>query len=601
LLYLQTIKEEKKMKKTTITLLTAGLLFVSGLKAQTIQEGINHLYADRFKSATGVFEKLLAANPNNIEATYWLGQTYFDMDENAKARQLYEKALSTNGSAPLILVGLGHADLHDNKTNDARQKFETAITASTNGRKGPEPGVLTAIGRANVDAKAGDFNYAIEKLKLAAEKDPRNTETLLQLGNAYRKARPGEGGGEAFQNYKKALEINPSFAVADLRLAKLFESQKNWELVLEYLNDAVTRDPKFAPAYYELFYYNFYRAKFAEAQDQLNKYTANADAEPQHDFLNAQLCWANKDYTCAITKAESVVSAMGEMTKPKVLKLLADAYFQKADYANAKKYIDWYLKKEKPEDIISFDYKLLADILGKTGATGDDVYNAYIKGAALDTVLTSKIDFLKQGAEGFKTAGDRVREGDLRSEIIKLKADKAGQRDYFDAGFAYYQGGNLDKADLIYDTYTQKWPEETFGWQMKFQIGRLRDTTMEKGVAIPYATKYLEVLEKDTAKNKKSILSTAGYLAQYYANITKDRPKAIEYLTKMLVFDPENEALKKNIEALKNAPPPRNPPAPRGNTAPASTKPTGGAKPSAKTTVKPKSTTTVAKTATVKK
>ena len=95
------------MKKTTITFLAAGLLFVSGLKAQTVQEGITHLYADRFKSAIAVFEKLLATNPNNIEATYWLGQTYFDMDENAKARELYQKALATNGGVPLILVGLG--------------------------------------------------------------------------------------------------------------------------------------------------------------------------------------------------------------------------------------------------------------------------------------------------------------------------------------------------------------------------------------------------------------------------------------------------------------------------------------------------------------
>ena len=75
------------MKKTTITLLASGLLFITGLKAQSLQEGINHLYADRFKSASAVFEKLLATNPNNIEATYWLGQTYFDMDDNAKARQ----------------------------------------------------------------------------------------------------------------------------------------------------------------------------------------------------------------------------------------------------------------------------------------------------------------------------------------------------------------------------------------------------------------------------------------------------------------------------------------------------------------------------------
>ena len=244
------------MKKTVITFFAAGLL-ITGLKAQTIQDGMKHLYADRFKSAIGVFEKLLSANPNNIEATYWLGQAYFDMDNNAAARQLYEKALATNGSAPLVLVGLGHADLLDNKTNDARQKFEAAITAATT-KKGPDPIVLTAIGRANVDAKAGDFNYAIEKLLVAADKSEKNTETLLQLGNAYRKAKPGEGGGDAYKSYKKALEINPAFAEASVRLAKLFETQKNWELVLEYLNDAVKRDPGFTPAYYELFYYYWF-------------------------------------------------------------------------------------------------------------------------------------------------------------------------------------------------------------------------------------------------------------------------------------------------------------------------------------------------------
>ena len=66
----------------------ASLFFITGLKAQSIQEGVNHLNADRFTSAIAVFQKLLATNPNNIEATYWLGQTYFDMDDNAAARQL---------------------------------------------------------------------------------------------------------------------------------------------------------------------------------------------------------------------------------------------------------------------------------------------------------------------------------------------------------------------------------------------------------------------------------------------------------------------------------------------------------------------------------
>jgi len=171
------------MKKTTITFLASGLLLISGLKAQTIQEGVNHLYAQRYKSAISVFEKMLATNPNNIDATYWLGQTYLDMDEiagarQAKARQLYGKALQTTQNAPLILVGMGHVELLENKTNDARQRFETALTMSRT-KKGDDPVILTAIGRANVDAKAGDFKYAIEKLLAAADKN--NSKTIHSI------------------------------------------------------------------------------------------------------------------------------------------------------------------------------------------------------------------------------------------------------------------------------------------------------------------------------------------------------------------------------------------------------------------------------------
>src|SRR5436190_15588082 len=431
-----TIKVNSKMKKTTITFLLTGLLAITGIKAQTLQEGINHLNADRFKSAIAVFEKLIATNPNNIEAVYWLGQTYFDDDNNAAGRQLYEKTLQSNGNAPLILVGLGHADLLDKKTNEARQRFEAALTA-TRGKKGDDPVILYAIGRANVDAKAGDVAYAIEKLEAAALKDPKNAELFVQLGNAYRKARPGEGGGQAYTNYNKALELNPSYAVADIRLAKLFETQKNWELVLKYLNEAVGRDAKFATAYYELFYYYFYRQNYPEAEAQLQKYIGVTDDQVANDYLYAQMCYGKKDFDCTITKATSVATALGTATKPKVYKLLAYAYLDKKDFANAKKYADMYFAKEKPEQVIALDYKLKADILAQTGGTPDEVYTNYMQGAMIDTVLTSKIDFLKQGAEYFKAKGDSIsrnKEGDLRLAIIKLKPNP-GQRDFFDAGF----------------------------------------------------------------------------------------------------------------------------------------------------------------------
>ena len=88
------------MKKTTITFLVSALLIISGLQAQTVHDGKNHLFAQRYNSALSTFEKMLATNPNNIEAIYWLGQTYLESEEImaariAAARQLYEKAMQS--------------------------------------------------------------------------------------------------------------------------------------------------------------------------------------------------------------------------------------------------------------------------------------------------------------------------------------------------------------------------------------------------------------------------------------------------------------------------------------------------------------------------
>src|SRR5215204_4421112 len=160
------------MKKPAIVLFFAAFLSITAL-AQNVQEGVNNLYAHRYQSAKSIFEKLLAANPNNIEATYWLGQTYLDQDNIAAAKSVYEKALASNGNAPLMLVGMGHVELLEGNQAGAQQRFEQAITASR-GRKGNDPVVLTAIGRANVNAyteskKVGNLDYAIAKLTEAAQ------------------------------------------------------------------------------------------------------------------------------------------------------------------------------------------------------------------------------------------------------------------------------------------------------------------------------------------------------------------------------------------------------------------------------------------------
>jgi Flp pilus assembly protein TadD len=561
--------------KKTLMIVATGLFLLTTVKAQTIQEGVNHLYADRFKTAVGVFEKLIAANPNNIDAIYWLGQTYLDMDQNDKARQLYDKALATSANAPLILVGRGHVDLHDKKLNEAKQRFETALTMSR-GKKGDDPTILTAIGRANVDAKDGDLPYAIQKLEAAVQKESNNADIYMQLGNAYRKARPGEGGGQAYTNYKKALDVNPNFVVAYIRLAKLFEAQKNWELVLQNLNASVAKDPNFTLGYYELFYYNFFRQRFPEAEEFLKKYINSKASENdiQDQYLYAQLCWARKDYDCATSKAESVATAMGAATKPKVLKLLADAYYQKNDTINAKKYIDQYFAKEKPEDFIGFDYALKADIYSRFPGQESVVYNSYIEGVKIDTVLDNKIEILKKGAEFFRKRNEREKEGDLMVKLLEIKP-KPSINDMFDAGRAYYFGKQYAKSREIFLKFVEKFPEEIYGYEWVFNNSKVLDTLKKDSIAVPDAFKLYEFSGKDTSKFKRQYISAASYLAIYYANDAKDKEKAIEYLKKWQEADTANaEAIQKNIDILQKSGG-KSSPGPRGSSTPKQ----GGSKP----------------------
>lgn len=549
-------------------IMTSVLLTAAGLKAQSIQEGVNHLYADRYKSAATVFQQLIAANPNNVDAIYWLGQTYLDDDKNDLARDLYNKALVTSNNAPLIMVGSGHVDLHDKKLNEARQKFETALTM-TRSKKGDDPAILSAIGRANVDAKAGDLPYAIEKLEAAVQRDNKNAEIYLQLGNAYRKARPGEGGGQAYINYNKALEANPNFVVAYIRLAKLFEAQRNWDLVLKNLFQSVAVDPNFSLGYYELFYYNFFRQRFEEAEQFLNKYISSKPGENdiQDQYLYAQLCWAKKDYNCATTKAESVVTAMGAATKPKVLKLLADAYLQKGDSINAKKYIDQYFAKEKPEDFIGFDYALKADIYSKFPGQDDVVFQSYLEGVKVDTVLDNKIEVLKKGAGYFREKGEREKEGDLMVKLLEIKPNFT-INEMFDAGRAYYFGKQYTKSRDIFLQFIAKYPDEIYGYEWVFNNSKVIDTLKKDSIAVPDAMKLFDFSAKDTTKFKRQYISSASYLAIYYANDAKDAEKAIEYLKKWQEADTANaDAIQRNIEILQRANG-KSTPGPRGNAAP---------------------------------
>ena len=578
------------MKKTIFAILASGLV-MSVSTAQTIQEGMNHLYADRWQSAIGVFQKLLAQNPNNIEATYWLGQTYFDMDDNNMAKEVYEKGLAASNNAPLLLVGMGHYLLLDKKVNEARQNFETALSMSKDKKGKDNPDILNAIGRANTDAKTGDFKYAEQILRTASELNPKNPDIFLNLGNAIRKARPGEAGRDAFEAYRKAIEINPNFAYAYVRIAKLFETQRNWDLVLENLNKAVALDPNFSLAYYELFYYYFPRREFAQAETYFNKYVASRpnESKTDHDYLNSQLCWAKKDYDCAIAKAESVKAAMGANVKPRVFKQLAYSYLGKSDFANAKSNVDSYFAKEK-EGFAPGDFKLKGEIYAASGVPCDQLYAIYLEGASVDTVLQDKVNYLTDAAEDFKKRGCKQQEADMRLAIFQLRKSP-NPLGLINIGILYTQTDRLKTADSVFNAFTTLMPDSIYGHYWRGKVNATIDTSNS---IEPYVTnmvngftKALDIAALDKARYKSLGTTSALSLIGYYYNKKGDKEAAKVVAAKALDLDTSNQQIK-NINDQLNRTTPVKQQQKQGNNGPNNNK-TPGAKPDA---AAPKSTST---------
>lgn len=533
------------MKKSAIVLF-AALLSLTAF-AQNVQEGVNHLYAERYQSAKAAFEKLVAANPNNLEATYWLGQTHIASNNAAAAKSLYEKALASNGNAPLILVGAGHIDLLEGRSNEARQRFEAAITASR-GKKGDDPAVINAIARANIDAKNGDVAYAITKLQALAQSTPTYAETFVNLGNAFRKT---HAGGLAVQNYRKAAQLNPSLAaVANYRTARLYRTQSNWDIVTENLNEAVKADPRFAPAYEMLYvYYLTIKRDFPTAEQYANKYISSSDPSVENEYLKAQTLFVQDKFTEAIAIGKNIIAQTNNNPNPRVYRMMAYSYLGAKDTVTACTYVNEFFTKVKEDDIVGPDYLLHAAACAK----GDPVVirTDVMKAVQMDSVLSRQISMLNEAIQNATKNNQKILEGELKLISYELRGDRANKAELFQIGLPYYLGGNYQKADSLFSAYAAALPDSIYGYYWAARAKGVIDSTMERGLAIPDYEKSLQIAETDKVRFKSQGLSSASTLAAYYNNIKKDRESAIKYLQKGLEFDPGNAQLQNFLKALQ--------------------------------------------------
>ena len=540
------------MKNLKFTLILLGsFLAMNFSNAQSIEDGKKFLYYEKFISAKNVFQQLLNANANNDEAAYWLGQTLIAPDEDkdiAGAKAVYQKALSAISNSALLNAGLGHVELLEGKTQEARNHFETAISLSS----GKNILVLDAVGFANgdFDSKSGDAAYAVEKLQQATNiKGFKDARILTDLGDAYRKI--GDG-GTAQRTYEAALVIDPKYARAKFRIGRIYQSQGETQrdIYLRYYDEAIAMDPNYTPVYFYLYQY-YYETDVVKSAQYLDKYlAAKGSDELNACFMRAQMKYAQGLFAEAISASDNCIAASPN-PYPNLYGIKAHAAFKLGDSINAKTAFDMYFLKQKPEKIGYLDRVDYIKILLKFPGNEPLAGTLADKAVELDSTETGKTAILKLIAVTYESRNQYGAAADWYKKVLYIKKTPS-KTDVYNAGYGYYRISNFPPAIDMFNLYTQKFPDDIFGYYMMGKSLWGIDTVMVMGLANPSFQKAIEVGEAYPDKSKiiPHLMGSYKYMIAYAANIEKNKDLAISYCDKALLVDPADQEVITNKDAI---------------------------------------------------
>ena len=161
------------------------------------------------------------------DASLWcsIGAAHRHLGDYAAARTAYDKALTLRPNYPQVLSNLGEWCMAQNRTEEAVEWFDKALTLS--------PQLFEA--RLNKTAALYELARYADALALAEQlvKDAAHRpEAFLNLGNVLLHNGRGKS---AIKQYKKALELQPGYAEAHFNLSSLLGSREDLGFAIEYL------------------------------------------------------------------------------------------------------------------------------------------------------------------------------------------------------------------------------------------------------------------------------------------------------------------------------------------------------------------------------
>ncbi|NCI50316.1 hypothetical protein GWC95_10315 [Sediminibacterium roseum] len=529
------------MKNKITTALIALFLAGSGY-TQTTAEGVKQFQYEKPLAAEQTFSQVLAKNPADLEALYWLARIQLVAAPGTKTNP-FPVMTEALRSQPLGKVIQGILLLKQGDTIQSTTLFNDAIGTA---RK-KDPAIQLAIADALIDAPNGNLPYAMALLDEAQKKDKKNASIFIARGDAYRKL---YNGSDAFRNYQAAAALAPANPIPYYKIGKIYQTQNNPDVFMEYYNKAIAADASFGPVYYQLYYYYFSR-DVNRSMENLQKYIALSDPGIKNSYMLTDQYFVSKKYAEAVSEANKIIASEADQTKPRIYKLLALSYDALKDNRNAGENLKLYFEKTNDSLYTADDFELMAKV-AENNKEDSLVTVWYEKALALQNDPKKKADIVRKIIAFDKKLKLYDKQAYWFAQLRSLPGEMSNV-DIFNWGVANYNAQNYVAADSVFGIYATKYPEQTFGYYWRARSNAAMDTAMETGLAVPHYEDLIRVASKDTvnANNKKWLIQAYGYIAAFKVNTEKKYDDALAYYDKILQLDPGNDDADKYKDILE--------------------------------------------------
>jgi tetratricopeptide (TPR) repeat protein len=565
----------KMNRKKLLNLMIVLLFSTWGVFAGSNERGIDLYRAELYGAAKLFFlNQTGQSEQEQAENYYYLGQTYYQLQQTDSAAYYYAKAIETAPEYPFGYIGEGKLALIKGDTKIAESLFKKA-----NGFNKKDPSVQTTIAEVYIDAKM--YPQADESLDKARKVNKKYSGIYMAEGDMLMK----EGKtGEACARYENAITFDPSDKVAYLKLARVYKLINRNE-TLKYLEKLTQIDPDYIPAYseigdlYDLTNNDDENVNYTKALNAYEKFISIPGVPLLQHVRYAQLLYFTGQYEKSLKQIDYILKNDPKNTV--MCRLQAYNNFKLENNTVALKQMEQFLKENPANTHVYFDYITYGRLLlkNKQPAAAIDIL---LKAVSLDS---TRAEIYKELISAYESTNDFPAAIAQYEKFFTVeKIPRVG--DYMQYGFDNYYAASqyieepyttsiitpeqkqiddtlfysyIKKGNEAFDEVIERSPETYPGYLWKARLNSFVDLKEQKGksgamqgAAKKYYEDALVVMQKtnDEGKRNNDIIEAYRYLASYYL-LLDDKVNAGEYFKKILEVDPVNAVALDALKQLK--------------------------------------------------